>query len=133
MPFAQHVQAEALPVSVRNDDHVPGLLVAVLEVEMLDVPASGSKVDIVVDAVRSSLLEPSEQERPETAGGVRVIDGDALERGAVPTVGMAERYSRDGAVDGQSDRQLRKGREIGLQGVNSGLAEELRRQLSRGC
>jgi len=46
---------------------------------------------------------------------------------------MAERYSRDGAVDGQSDRQLRKGREIGLQGVSSGLAEELRRQRGRSC
>jgi hypothetical protein len=63
---------------------------------------------------------------------VRVIDGDALERGAVLAAGTAERYSRDGAVDSQSDRQLRKGCEIGLQGVSSGLAEELRRQLGRG-
>lgn len=100
---------------------------------MLDVPASGSKADIVVAAVRSSLLEPGEQERPETAGGVGVSYGDALKRGAVLAVGMAERYSRDGAVDGQSERQLRKGREVGVQGVSSGLTEELRRQLGRGC
>ena len=120
VPLAQHVQAaevEALPVTARDDDHVLGLLIAVFEVEVLDVAAAGAEIDVAVPGIGGGLLEPGEQERPEAVSGVRVIDGDAFERGAAIAVGVAERHSRERAVDGQRDRQPGVGSEVGEQGV----------------